>query len=114
MTSSREKIRELVTSSNLEAHAAMIEGLIQPSIRIVATAIARRPEGFRRSVDQQPDEAKLEEMERALSDLRPGASRFGGVPDLPPGTEWPDRDGVPMEFIAQIRLADLADPRLPS
>ncbi len=42
------------------------------------------------------------------SSLALGASRFGGEPDLPPGTAWPTREGVPMQFVAQIRLADLA------
>lgn len=42
-------------------------------------------------------------------ELRVGASRLGGVPDLPPGTEWPVGDsGAPMEFLGQIRLEDVA------
>ncbi len=39
------------------------------------------------------------------------------MPDLPPGVDWPTRDDVPMEFIGQLRLADVpADPlgRLPT
>jgi uncharacterized protein YwqG len=53
-----------------------------------------------------------------METVAPGASRLGGVPDLPPGATWPERDGVPMEFIAQVRLADVAaagaDERLPA
>jgi uncharacterized protein YwqG len=38
-----------------------------------------------------------------------GASKVGGEPDLPAGTPWPaTRDGLPLPFIAQIRLADIA------
>lgn len=38
-----------------------------------------------------------------------GASKVGGEPDLPTGTPWPAADdGLPLPFIAQIRLADIA------
>ncbi len=114
----REKIEQVVSALGLESHAALIESLIQPSIRIVATALAPRPALFRNQEGVDTTDAdKLAQMEQALAALPLGASRFGGVPDLPPGVEWPARDGVPMEFIAQIRLADLAgldpDRRLP-
>lgn len=42
---------------------------------------------------------------RAEEDLPLGAARFGGAPDLPPGTGWPHRDGRPLAFLAQIDLA---------
>ena len=35
-----------------------------------------------------------------------GASRFGGWPDLPEGEAWPQWQGRPMGFVAQIDLAD--------
>lgn len=39
----------------------------------------------------------------------PGATRFGGAPDLPAGSSWPSTPtGVPMQFLAQIDLAALA------
>lgn len=38
-----------------------------------------------------------------------GASKLGGLPDLPPGLAWPEWKGVPQSFIAQIRLEDLHD-----
>ncbi len=37
-----------------------------------------------------------------------GTSRFGGRPDLPRGVSWPLAWDVPMEFLAQVRLADFA------
>ena len=37
-----------------------------------------------------------------------GASRLGGRPDLPADIAWPTRGGVPLDFLAQIRLADLS------
>jgi uncharacterized protein YwqG len=35
-----------------------------------------------------------------------GASKLGGLPDLPPGRDWPVWQGLPQSFIAQIHLAD--------
>ena len=37
-----------------------------------------------------------------------GSSRLGGEPDLPAGINWPAWKNVPMSFIAQVNLADLA------
>jgi uncharacterized protein (TIGR02996 family) len=36
-----------------------------------------------------------------------GASRIGGCPDLPPETEWPEYEGEPLGFLAQINFAEL-------
>jgi len=37
-----------------------------------------------------------------------GASRIGGVPDLPPGLAWPRHEGAPLAFLAQFDLAEVA------
>ena len=46
-----------------------------------------------------------------------GVTRLGGLPDLPPGVEWPIVDGILLEFVGQFRLEDLApydeEERLP-
>src|SRR3954454_15033800 len=44
---------------------------------------------------------------------RSGASKLGGLPDLPPGTPWPvfEHDGTHDAFIGQIDLGD-ADPAI--
>jgi uncharacterized protein YwqG len=39
--------------------------------------------------------------------LPPGASKIGGLPDLPVNSIWPQWQGVPQSFIAQIRLEEL-------
>jgi uncharacterized protein YwqG len=39
--------------------------------------------------------------------LAVGASKLGGEPDVPEGTPWPTGKGLPLSFIAQIRLADV-------
>lgn len=42
------------------------------------------------------------------SKLALGASRLGGVPDLPEGFVWPEWKGVSLAFIAQINLSEVA------
>jgi uncharacterized protein YwqG len=37
-----------------------------------------------------------------------GASKVGGTADLPPGAAWPEWRGVPLPFIAQVRLEEVA------
>ncbi len=38
-----------------------------------------------------------------------GASKLGGLPDLPAGTPWPQWSGVPLALVAQVHLDDLRD-----
>ena len=38
--------------------------------------------------------------------LETGASRFGGLPDLPRSAEWPMYDAGPYRFLGQVNLAD--------
>ena len=40
-------------------------------------------------------------------DLSIGASRIGGVPDGPPDFKWPERNGVPQSFIAQLAMEEI-------
>jgi len=51
------------------------------------------------------------------SSLVIGASKLGGVPDVPPDFVWPEWKGFPQSFIAQIHLEDVhpydADAVLP-
>lgn len=46
-----------------------------------------------------------QQAEEAL--LPPGASKLGGLPDLPSETPWPEWRGEAMAFIAQIRLDEI-------
>lgn len=43
-----------------------------------------------------------------LATLSIGASRLGGPPDLPEGTPWPAVRKVPMTFVGQLDLAEVA------
>jgi len=37
----------------------------------------------------------------------PGKSHFGGVPNLPGGVAWPERDGTRLGFLARLSLAEI-------
>jgi alpha-tubulin suppressor-like RCC1 family protein len=45
--------------------------------------------------------------EGTRDELPIGATKLGGDPDLPDGTQWPTDDDRPLAFVAQIALADL-------
>jgi uncharacterized protein DUF1963 len=55
---------------------------------------------------------RLRPTRSALELLPLGASRFGGVPDVPADFEWPGED-EPMPLLAQIDLAALPPSELP-
>ena len=40
--------------------------------------------------------------------VAPGRSKIGGRPDLPAGLAWPEPQGKPLPFFAQLALAELA------
>jgi uncharacterized protein YwqG len=40
--------------------------------------------------------------------LRLGSTKFGDSPDLPKGTEWPEHNGSPLPFVAQINVFEIA------
>ncbi|GCE14470.1 YwqG family protein [Tengunoibacter tsumagoiensis] len=66
---------------------------------------------------QQISRSSLRISTASTSSLKIGSSRLGGQPDLPPGTDWPQWQGRPQSFIAQLQLSDLphiADTFLPS
>ena len=73
---------ERLEAAGLGARAEALTGLVRPSIRL-------RP--------SPPDEQ---------AGQRAGATRLGGVPDLPPSTAWPAHRDVPQSFVAQIDLAE--------
>ncbi len=108
----KETVLDVLDKAGHGQHRDELAALVQTSYWIVAERLAGRPADFRQSEDSDGIEPeRLDAFEQAMAALPLGASRFGGVPDLPPGATWPERDGVPMEFIAQLRLTDLSDVR---
>ncbi len=61
---------------------------------------------------------RLKTTQCDLDTLPIGASRVGGVPDVPPGFNWPHYKDSPLSFIAQLQLAeiplDMIDLSLPT
>jgi uncharacterized protein YwqG len=98
----RETILEVLDEAGYAEHANAVAALIRPAIFIRGKKLAGRPSASAAGGDT--DSA----FEQAAEALPLGASRFGGIPDLPAGAGWPARDDVPMEFVAQLRLADVA------
>lgn len=81
----------------VEEHAERLMALRRPSIRLVVDA--------ERYIDEDDPHWKFEDVEEDDSPV--GASKIGGLPDLPPGVAWPTIEGMTLSFLAQIRLADL-------
>lgn len=79
----KAELMQWVHDAGLSRVADDIERIIKPSIRITA---------------HPTDE----------SDLSPGTSKFGGLPDLPPDVEWPEQNGRPLNLIAQLNLREIA------
>jgi uncharacterized protein YwqG len=78
----KEKAVELIRASGLSRIADDLIDQLLYSIRI-------------RTVPVREDE------------LHSGVSRIGGSPDLPSDIQWPERKGVPLAFVAQLRLPDI-------
>ena len=82
-------MREILDSSRLLRVRPRIAALARPSLRIKATTLNW--------------------------DIKPGSSKFGGLPDLPAGVQWPTYRKTPtskefaIPLIAQIRLSDIAE-----
>jgi hypothetical protein len=93
LATQRARLRSLLETADLSKHAAAILACAKPGVAL-----------------------RLRRMDE--SDLAVGVSRFGGRPDLPPGTPWPTRvekktrDNPerlrPLDFVAQFRLEEIA------
>jgi uncharacterized protein YwqG len=80
------KLHDLLSAAGLGRIAPLLEPLLAGSLRLKTKA-----------ADEQR--------------LAPGATKLGGLPDLPAGAAWPQWNGVPLGFVAQIHLDELrADP----
>jgi uncharacterized protein YwqG len=70
-----------------------------PGLKRVARAIAKEILPCVRLFAKRSRDASIEM----------GATKLGGLPDLPEASEWPCRNGVPLSFIAQINVAALPE-----
>lgn len=79
----REELTRLIETHGLARHRPRLEELVLPSILI--------------------------DVEAADGHVPPGASRIGGLPDLPSFSPWPaSSSGQPLSFIAQFSMVDVA------
>ena len=83
-----DEAMRIIHDSNFAQYARYLEPLLLPSLQLYAERVE-------------------------LDELPPGASRLGGVPDVPAGFAWPrGANGEALAFLAQLRLEDVrpADP----
>ena len=78
----RKLIREAAIACDLGEHAAKLESLARPSV-VLATS------------------------RKKSSAIPVGASRIGGLPDVPESFEWPYWNRVPLTFVAQVNLTEM-------
>jgi uncharacterized protein YwqG len=79
-----ESLDALIAKHGLTAYAEQIRALAKPAIRL----------------ETRPVEEDT---------LPIGATKIGGLPDLPAGVAWPMWKGLPQALIAQINLRDVAE-----
>lgn len=78
-----DKLMGLIDAADLSSFAEPLQWLMRDSIRLISQKIE-------------------------VNQLELGGSRIGGTPDLPANLDWPEWEGHPLSFIAQIRMSDLA------
>lgn len=74
-------IDSVLRSPALRGQATALRALARPCLRLTVHPAARIPVG---------------------------ASRFGGLPDLPKGVTWPGARGIQLDFVVQLNCADLS------
>jgi uncharacterized protein YwqG len=80
----KDEIMELINEADLSRISNKIEYLIMDSIQIITN----------------PDEDE---------NIKKGASKIGGLPDLPQNIEWPKSGKTPLAFLTQINLKEISE-----
>jgi hypothetical protein len=89
-----KRLRALLQAHSLDEHRDAILREARPAISLFVDQVVER--GRRMPMDRYPI----------------GTNRFGGLPDLPAGMEWPAQNNEPLTFILQLALSAL--PALPA
>src|SRR5688500_12958589 len=96
----RARIRTAFRNNpRLSAHAVKLAAVAEPYVILSTEDEDAADDGGMRVI------MTSEEGRADLDALPPGASRFGGVPDLPPEVAWPQIEGKKLLFLAQIDFA---------
>ena len=104
MTEHLSQLRSVIAASPLRDRSAEVLALVQPGVHLLKRMTEARREGPRRWFGLRKGEVT---MVRQALPVAPGASKLGGLPDVPAGFEWPQLKGKPLGFIGQLRCADL-------
>jgi hypothetical protein len=87
------------------AALADLQGLVR-AVDADRTALALLADGTVRWWWRRP--LVIDGAPRYLDDLPIGATKLGGCPDLPSSVPWPQTDGWPQAFVAQVDVRHLA------
>lgn len=85
-------MRALLESNGLSRISDAVVSLTIPSIRLTLTRCGYDDLNLDAVIDQSPV----------------GISKIGGNPDLPPNFDWPLWEEMPLSFVAQFNVADIA------
>lgn len=109
----RAKLQSALAAGDFARHAAALAPMIEGCVLLDAPPEARPTLPADIGTMPAADAARIyrdatAELQARLTAALPlGASRFGGLPDLPPDFAWPAADGRKLQFLAQLDLADL-------
>ncbi|MGC4117273.1 MAG: YwqG family protein [Myxococcales bacterium] len=108
--SAREEARESLAAWGIEDQADAFLALRRPGIAF-EDHVELEPDAVESSeADEEADgeaDGEEPEWEEERAPWLPGATRFGGEPDLPASMPWPMSGGRPMTFAAQLDLDSL-------
>lgn len=100
--------------AELEKALQELPGLAEKILPLARPAVILEKQFESFQVDRKPLLGLFKQrpqIKRRGLPVSPGCSRLGGLPDLPEGATWPERDGKPMQFVAKINCAELAEFR---
>lgn len=102
----------LLEKHQLLGRAAQIKSLVRPALSLrkrFTLCVTEEPKRFFGLLGGQRKEGKV------ASACSCGGSKFGGIPDVPAGFDWPQFKEQPLTFLAQLNCAELhrIQPNLP-
>ncbi len=104
MTEHLAQLQTIIAGSPLRNRSAELLALVQPAVHLRKRMTEAGREGPRRWFGLRRGDVT---MVRQALPVALGASKLGGLPDVPAGFEWPQLKGKPLGFIGQLRCADL-------
>lgn len=100
-TRALEEWRDMLEPCGLGDYVNEVRAMGRRALRMVLEKVEH--DDFEDEDDFEDVEEEVDEIERPV-----GTSRVGGDPDVPPEFEWPMAEDVPLTFVAQINLEEVA------